>query len=497
MSRLLLINCRTDQRRVAHIVDGVTTELFFERLRDRSLVGNIYKGRVVRVLPGMQCAFVEVGLARTAFLFVGDVYNSDVPGADMGDAPIDALQENRADSHPPISELLRQGQELIVQVSKEPIGTKGARVTTQIGLPGRMIVYRPLTEQVGVSRRISDPTERARLRTIAFETKPAHGGLIVRTAGEGADAEDFRADVQFLDRLWNDIVARSADAPSPSLIHEDLDITLRSVRDLLTSDLDRVVVDDAAEAARIRDFVKRTMPDFQGAVDTWDAPDPMFERFGLEWEISRAVRRKVWLRSGGSISIDRTEALTAIDINTGRYTGKSANFEETVLEINVEAAREIAYQLRFRDIGGLIVIDFIDMALPANRERVRQALLEAMKGDKARSHVLPMSDLGLIEMTRKRVRESIVSSLTEPCFYCEGRGYLRSVEVVVDSVVSRLRQLVASGARGVLRVSVHPRVMEPLLEGCQEILERLQEDNDVEIEIIERPDMHLEEVEIG
>ena len=497
MSRLLLINCRTDQRRVAHIVDGVTTELFFERIRDRSLVGNIYKGRVVRVLPGMQCAFVEVGLARTAFLYVGDVYNSDVPDTDMGDRAIDAPAENRGDSYPPINELLRQGQELLVQVAKEPIGTKGARVTTQIGLPGRMLVYRPLTEHVGVSRRISDPAERARLRAIAADAKPAHGGLIIRTAGEGADADEFRADVGFLDRLWNDILQRSANTGSPALLHEDLDITLRSVRDLLTSDLDRVVVDDDLEADRIRDFVQRTMPDFNGDIDTWDGADPMFERFGLEWEISRAVRRKVWLRSGGSICIDRTEALTAIDINSGRYTGKTSNFEDTAVEINIEAAREIAYQLRFRDIGGLIVVDFIDMSSPSNRVRVRQALLDAMKGDRARSHVLPMSELGLIEMTRKRVRESIVSSLTEPCFYCEGRGYLRSTEVVVDSVISRLRQLVASGARGVLRVSVHPRVMEPLLEGCQEILERLQEENDVEIEVIERPDMHLEEVEIG
>ena len=255
-------------------------------------------------------------------------------------------------------------------------------------------------------------------------------------------------------------------------------------------------VDDPVEAERIREFVARTMPDFQGQVETWDKPGPMFERFGLEWEISRAVRRKVWLRSGGSICLDRTEALVAIDVNTGRFVGRSS-FEETAYEINLEAAREIAYQLRFRDIGGLIIIDFIDMANKVHRERVRDELVEALRPDKARSHVLPMSELGLIEMTRKRVRESIVQSLTEPCFYCDGRGYLRAIEVVVDSVLSRLSQLLASGASGVLRVKVHPKVMESLIENCKEVLAGIQETHDVQIEILADESLHLEKVEIG
>ena len=491
MSNLLLINCRPHQRRVAYIENGLTTELFFERVRTQGIVGNIYKGRVVRVLPGMQCAFLELGLQRTAFLYVGDVYNSDVSDTVSGPS-----NTPRPDSYPPINELLKAGQELMVQVTKEPIGSKGCRVTTQIGLPGRYVVYRPNTEHVGVSRRILDDEERERLKVIAARIKPAHGGLIVRTVGEGLNEEDLGLDLRFLTQLWDEIQSRTVKVSAPALLHEDLDITLRSVRDLLSSGLDRVLVDDCDEAQRIRAFVERTMPEFEGCVETWDKPDPMFERFGLEWEISRAVRRKVWLRSGGSISIDRTEALVAIDVNTGRYVGRSS-FEETAFEINLEAAREIAYQLRFRDIGGLIVIDFIDMADKSHRKRVREELVKALEEDKARSHVLKMSELGLIEMTRKRVRESIVQSLTESCFYCDGRGYLRAIEVVVDSVLSRLSQLIASGATGVLQVGVHPLVMESLIENCKEVLARMQEEHDVHIEIVSPEGIHLEKVEIA
>ncbi len=486
MSRLLLINRRPDQRRVALIENGLTTELFFERIHGRGPVGNVYKGRVVRVLPGMQCAFVEVGLARTAFLYVGDVYDGEVAESSGG---------GRGHKYPPIKTLVREGQELLVQVAKEPMGTKGARVTTHLSLPGRLLVYRPTVSQVGVSRRIEEPGERERLRTLAEQIKPEVGGLIVRTVGEHASEDELRADLEFLLVLWSDLHLRAGRESAPSLVHEDLDIALRSVRDLMGSELDRVLIDDPTEQERVAQFTERFMPDFSGAVELWQAPDPLFERFGLEWEISRAVRRKVWLRSGGYLAIDPTEALTAIDVNTGRNVGKS-NFEETVLENNLEATKEIAYQLRFRDIGGLIVIDFIDMASPANRERVRDSLIEALSSDKARTHVLPMSELGLIEMTRKRVRESIVQSLTEPCFYCEGRGYLRSVQVTVDSIISRLRQFMARGASGELRVLAHPRVVEPLVEECGDLLAGFEREHGVAIQVIPREDMHLEEVEI-
>ncbi len=503
MTNQLLINVQHDERRLALIEGGVTAELFYERVGHRGPVGNIYKGRVVRVLPGMQAAFVEIGLARAAFLFVGDAVppesrapslappapdDADEDGATLpSDAPA-APRRRSADHYPSIETILRQGDELLVQVTKEPMGTKGARITTHVTLPGRHVVFVPGDRRVAISRRIQDPDERERLRALGARVCPSDGGVILRTASVGVSEEDAREDLSFLTALWGDIQRRAAGADAPALIHADLDATLRSVRDLA---VDRVLVDDAGEATRIRRFIQGFVPDFRGTVEVWEGPDPLFERFGLEWEIARAMRRKIWLRSGGSIVIDRTEALTAIDVNTGRFVGKSS-FEETVLEINLEAVREIAYQLRLRNIGGLIVIDFIDMNSESHRERVHAALTEALAGDKARTHVLPMSALGLIEMTRKRVRDSNVQSLTEPCFYCDGTGYLRSVRLIIDGVLSGLEQRLSAGAAGVLHVTAHPNVTSPLVEEHGDALARLESKYQVEIQVTPDADLHVE-----
>ena len=491
VSRRLLINCRKDERRVALIESGVTTELFLERTGSLSLVGNIYKGRVVRVLPGMQAAFVEIGLPRTAFLFVGDVARpwsgGEEPALDDGAEP--------GERYPPIATLLRVGQDLLVQVSKEPIGTKGARITVHVGLPGRYLVFLPGVEHLGISRQIADPAERDRLRVIAEALKPEGGGLIVRTVGAGLEEEDFRDDLEFLLQLWGDLERRAAEVSAPALVHGDLDVTLRSVRDLLRGEYDRVTVDSAEEAERIRLFVQHSMPAFEGAVELYDGAEPMFEHYGLEWEISRAMRRKVWLRSGGSIIIDSTEALTAIDVNSGRNVGRT-NFEETILEVNLEAVREIAYQLRLRDIGGLIVIDFIDMASPKSRERVHESLVAALAADKSRTHVLPMSELGLIEMTRKRARDSIVQSLTQACPYCEGTGVLRSLRVIADAILSRVRELVRGAGADAVRVTAHPRVTETLVEERQEALAELERDHRVDISVRADESFHLEQYDV-
>ena len=501
MARLLLVNRRPDQRRVALIDNGVTTELFFERLRERSLVGNIYVGRVVRVLPGMQAAFVDVGLARTGFLFVGDVARPE--GHDLG---VDAEGEGelregpadlgRGDRYPPINELLAQGQQVLVQIAKAPMGTKGARLTTHISLPGRHLVYMPTVDHLGVSRRIKEPAERTRLKQILEQLKPAVGGLILRTAGEGLEEQDFRDDVSFLEELWADIQKRALMKRPPELIHEDLDLTLRSVRDLIQSDDDRVVVDDDAELERILGFVQRFMPNFEGSVQRWDSTDPMFERYGVEWEITRASRRKVWLKSGGYILIDRTEALTAIDVNTGRYVGK-ANFEETIVEINLEAVKEIAYQLRLRDIGGIIVIDFIDMESETNQARVTAALEHELGKDRARTKVLPVSGLGLVEMTRKRVRNSIVQDLTEPCFYCEGKGYLRSLRVIADGVIMSLHQSLRGLGEGmVAEVQAHPRITELLVEEYGDELGKVEKLYGARVDVAEKHAMHIERISV-
>ncbi len=504
MARVLLVNRRPEQRRVALIENGVTTELFFERLKDQSLVGNVYKGRVVRVLPGMQAAFVEVGLSRTAFLFVGDVARPDQDDEDGDDedgggaAAVEPKSGGRGERYPPIDTLVQNGQSLLVQVTKMPMGNKGARISTHISLPGRHLVYMPTVEHVGVSRRIQDPEERARLKAMALAAKPDVGGLIVRTASEGLDEAAIAEDVRFLTELWADIQRRGLDARAPALIHEDLDLTLRSVRDLLTDAEDRVVVDDSDELGRIVDFVRRFMPAFEGNIQRWDSPEPMFERYGVEWEITRASRRKVWLKSGGYILIDRTEALTAVDVNTGRYVGKT-NFEETIVAINLEAVKEIAYQLRLRDIGGIIVIDFIDMLSTQNQEKVVAALVAELAKDRAQTKVLAVSPLGLVEMTRKRVRNSIVHALTEPCFYCEGKGYLRSIAVICDSILFALHQQLRSARGQAVEVRAHPKVTEALVHDWELELERVETLYDAQLELSVAPEMHLEwfEIKIG
>jgi ribonuclease G len=492
MARLLLINRRPDERRVALIEGGVTRELFFERVTEQPLVGTIFKGKVVRVLPGMQCAFLEVGLARTAFLFVADVADrtSSLNQEDV-EEPTHPGMGSSIKEFPPIDSLVRVGDELLVQVTREPIGNKGARVTRHIGLPGRCLVYTPNSDHVGVSRRISNSMERMRLKAIAAALKPEKGGVIVRTAAEGLDAEDLAEDLTLLVTLWESIDQQSRELASPSRMYGDLDLTLRSIRDLVVSDGDRVVADSMEEVDRIKAFLSRFMPEVQCEVELYDGTDPMFEQYGVAWEISRAVRRKIWLRSGGYIIIDRTEALTAIDVNSGRFVGRR-DFTETVLEINLEAAQEIAYQLRLRDIGGLIVIDFIDLEEDVHRERVTDSLRKALAGDKARTYVAKMSELGLVEMTRRRARNTIVESLQQPCFYCHGTGSLKSFRVIADDIFAKLRQHLKSSKSARVRVVAHPRITELLAEERRDLLGAIEAEHDLDLVLESDPTLHME-----
>jgi ribonuclease G len=466
---------------VAVIEDGLTVELFFDPVGRQAQVGAIYKGRVVRVLASMQCAFVEVGLSRTAFLYVADMLpHGRTPGTEL----------------PAINTLVRQGDELLVQVTREAVGTKGARLTTQLTVPGRSVVLRPGLPGVSLSRRIADPDEQERLRALALACAPEGQGLIIRTAAVGVDERAFAKDVAEVSALWEAVEAEGRSASAPTTLHEDMDITLRSVRDLLVGPNDRVLVDDPEELERIRTLVRRSAPELEGQIEYWEGPDPLFERFGVEWEISRATRKRVWLKSGGTIVIDRGEALTAIDVNTGKYTGDGLSFADTVLHINLEAVEEIAYQLRFRDIGGLVVIDFIDMHDPAHQAQVYEALVARLSSDRARTRVLPVSALGLIEMTRKKVRDSIVEGLTEPCYYCDGRGRLTSVDVTVERALSQLRQRVSRGHEGALCLQAHPRVAEALIEGAGELIADLEAQSGLQIQIIAQEERHLESIDI-
>ncbi len=487
-----------------------------ERSSDRGIAGNIYKGRVVRVLPGMQAAFVDIELEKAAFLYVSDIHRpmGDIEQLLLASCETDSAEEKPEDAVDapehgeegvdlrqsyaviPIEDRLQEGQDILVQVAKEPIGSKGARITTHITLPGRHLVFMPTMDHVGVSRRIEDDAERKRLREIMCEIKPQYCGFIVRTAAEGAEREKLHAEVDFLAKLWQNIQRRAENGSVPSLIYQELDITLRAVRDLFTKEVDRLVIDSESEYRKILNFTETFMPSLKSAVELYDGEEPVFDAYGIEMEIQRALSKKIWLKSGGYIVIETTEALTAIDVNTGRYVGKR-NLEETILKTNLEAVKEIAFQLRLRNIGGIIIIDFIDMEKEANREKVWNALRDAMHKDKSKSNILQMSELGLIEMTRKRTKESIGQVLCEPCSYCEGEGYLKSKQTVCYEILRELeRQRDDFFGRNVL-VLAHPEVVAMFCDEESAPLERVEEKIHARIVVKGDPNLHLENYDIS
>ena len=516
MSAELIINSNAFETRVALVENGQVAELYVERSSDRGIAGNVYRGRVVRVLPGMQAAFVDINLDKAAFLYVSDIYRpmGDVEQAllsscedESGDEKHDEDTENGGREYGglnfrpsyngiPIEDRLQEGQDILVQVAKEPIGSKGARITTHITLPGRNLVFMPTMDHVGVSRRIEDETERKRLREIMCEIKPPYCGFIVRTAAEGAEREKLQSESDFVAKLWQSIQRRSENAPVPSLIYQELDITLRAVRDLFTKEVDRLVIDSEAEYRKILNFTETFMPSLQNEVELYEGDEPIFDSYGIEMEIQRALSKKIWLKSGGYIVIESTEALTAIDVNTGRYVGKR-NLEETILKTNLEAVKEIAFQLRLRNLGGIIIIDFIDMEKEANREKVWNALRDATYKDKSKSNILHMSELGLIEMTRKRTKESIGQVLCEPCSYCDGEGYLKSKQTVCYEVLRELeRQRKDFYGRNVL-VMAHPEVAAMFCDEERAALERVEERMHALVSVKADPNLHLENYDIA
>ncbi|MBM4129115.1 MAG: Rne/Rng family ribonuclease, partial [Nitrospira sp.] len=387
MDSEILINVRYEETRVALLEGGQVVELYFERKRDTSLVGNIYKGKVVKILPGMQSAFIDIGQDKAAFLYVTDIcteIEEYVPLVE--EEVVYSLESVSKKPKAPltIEELVQEGQEILVQVTKDPIGTKGARLSSYITLPGRYLVLMPNVEHVGISRRISDEQERLRLRKIVEETKPKGFGLIARTASEDSSEEDIKKDLEFLLLLWETIQKKKERVSAPALLYSDLDLVFRSVRDLMRQDVKRLVIDSEEGYERIKDFVKTHFDKLLGKIELYEGTEPLFDAYGIELEISRALGRKVWLKSGGYIIIDQTEAMTVIDVNTGKFVGKE-ELEDTILKANIEAVREIAYQIRLRNLGGIIIIDFIDMEKPENRERVFNAFMEAMKRDRAKN----------------------------------------------------------------------------------------------------------------
>jgi ribonuclease G len=487
VGKRILVNAGVTETRLAVQDGNLLTELYVERADRRSIVGNVYKGVVTNVLPGMQAAFVDIGLSKDAFLYAGDYIanlgaEEAAPPADDeaaeidegdGEGDVDALPEPRRQAVAPIEEMLRKGQEVLVQVSKESLGTKGARVTSFVSIPGRYIVYMPQSRHVGVSRRIHDDAERDRLRAIVKGLPAQTGGFIVRTVAEGKGEEELAADIQFLSRLWAQVQARFESARAPSLLHAEMDVTFRVVRDLFSPEVEEFVVDSPAAHDKALEYATQLVPQLASRVKRWDKDQPIFDATGIEREIEKALRRRVWLKSGGYIVIDHTEALVAIDVNTGKYVGKR-DFEETVLKINLEAATEVVRQIRLRDLGGIIIIDFIDMERAEHRDQVFKALRRALADDKARTNVLEISELGLVEMTRKRVRQSLQSLFCAPCPTCKGSGVVKSDATLSAEIFRKIQaQGGDSGGRDVV-VRVHPEMAHHLESSQRDGLEKLQ-----------------------
>src|SRR5437868_11437867 len=440
MSREIVINATKHESRIAVLDEGQVVELWVERTRQRTIVGNIYKGRVTKVLPGMQSAFVDLGLERDAFLYVSDVID-DIEDFDTNGEDEVSLDDVTPQARPEISDLLREGQEVLVQVSKDTIAGKGARITSHVTHPDRFLVYMPTVNHIGVSRRSENEEERMRLKNVLAAIRPpGAGGFIVRTAGEEREEEEFRADLKYLIDLWEQIRRRAEKASAPSAIHNDLDLVLRTIRDVLSPEFKSVWVDDVDQYQRVVEFLNQIQPNLVSRVRLYRRDEPIFDEFGIEPEIAKALKSKVWLKSGGYIVINQTEALVAIDVNTGKYVGKR-NLEETVFRTNVEAAKEIVRQIRLRDLGGIIVLDFIDMEDMSNRARLFEALENEIRKDRSKTKILQISEFGLIEMTRKRVRQSLERSLTQACPYCGGSGRIKSNTTIAFEIWRELMKL--------------------------------------------------------
>jgi len=491
MSAILFLSVNPFETRVALREKSRLVSYRAERHRTSSVVGNLYKGRVTRVLPGMQAAFVDVGLSRDGFLYVreaGGILDdfTDIFRVDDEPGPTE-------DPDTDIGDLLRQGQEILVQVVKDPIGTKGARLTTHITLPGRFLVYMPTVVQLGVSRRITDGEERSRLKTIIEQF--GGGGWIVRTAGEGQREIELEADRRYLLNLWEQVQISDDRTHAPSLVHRELSPILRAVRDTFTLAVQEAWIDDEEAFEEILDFLEQTDPSLVPRLKLHRKSTDLMSAFGIDRELEKALRPKVWLKSGGYLVVNQTEALVAIDVNTGKYVG-SKSLEETVYTLNLEAVREIVRQLRLRDLGGIVVVDFIDMEDPAHRIELYNALETELETDPARTQLLPMSDIGLIQLTRKRTRPSLDRTLSRECPYCHGSGRIKALPTICLEIRRELLAAVTTDMSGQLSLVVHPEVSHYLQGPFRDLLRELEEVHGVQVILRENPLIHQEQFEI-
>ena len=498
MSREMIISSNGHETRVAILEDDLVAEIFIERERSRGVAGNIYKGRVSKVLPGMQSAFVDVGLDRDAFLYVADVLETfeddedDADDEDAGGGRADRRGPDRG-PQPKIDELLKEGQEILVQVVKEPLGTKGARITSHATLPGRFLVFMPTVDHIGISRKIDARDERSRLRGIVREFREQRnftGGVIVRTAAAGRPQQDILDDLSYFHQVWLEIRQKMESARAPAVIYREQSLVGKLLRDLLTEEYSAIRIDHEPEYRRVVNLIQRIMPNLVSRVKHYTKEFPIFEEYGVQAEIDKALRPKVWLKSGGYIVVNQTEALVAIDVNTGRYVGKrTGSLEETILKTNLEAVNEIVRQVRLRDLGGIIVLDFIDMEEKKNRQKVYQAVEQELRKDRSPSKAVQVSDFGLVIITRKRVKQSLERVLTEPCPYCSGSGSIKSSSTICYEILAEMRKVGADlDGRGVL-LRVNPDIARALKEEERGVLKDIEAALGRAVTI--KPDAHL------
>lgn len=521
MSKELIINQTYNETRIALVENTEILDFLISRKHPHKgipAVGNIYVGRVLRVLPGMQSAFVDIGFDRAAFLYVDDAY---IPTVDEQREMAKRLEERekeeresktnklipdelsslsdtvdlkyRADVK--IQDILKEGDDILVQIAKEPISTKGPRITRHITLAGRHVVFMPFIEHIGVSRRIEDDAERERLKTVLESICPEGKGIIARTVAEGQSHKVLKADYSLLNKIWKDIQKKLEGKKAPFAAYTDLTFIQRALRDITDEDVDTIVVDDKSNQKQVEKFISKYLPKMKGKVTYHKDDKPIFEHFGIDIEVERAISNKVFLRSGGSINIDQTEALVSIDINTGKFVGKRS-LEETIFKTNLEAVKEITYQLRIRNCGGIIIIDFIDMEKAEHREEVFQALLEALKKDRAKTNVLPISGFGLVEMTRKRTRDTLTRVMCEPCPYCEGIGRVKSKTTVCYEILRELTKTLKRSNSKRISIYAHPEVSAQLSSDDFEVIEAIEEKYGANLVIRADNSYHVEHYEI-
>ena len=508
----MIISSSAHETRVAILEDDQVAEIFIEREHQRGVVGNLYKGRVSKVLPGMQSAFVDLGLERDGFLYVSDVVatfeefdrletDDDLPaqsgnggGEGRRGAPSGPRRERERGPEPKIEELLKEGQEIIVQVAKEPIGTKGARLTSHATMPGRFLVFMPTVDHVGVSRKIDSRDERGRLRGIVREFREQNGfagGVIIRTAAASRPKEDIVSDLSYFHKIWTDIRQKAESSRAPAVVYREASLVAKLLRDLLTEEYSAIRIDNEQEFRRVFELIERIMPALAPKVKLYNKEYPIFEEYGVQAEIDRALRSKVWLKSGGSIVINQTEALVAIDVNTGRYVGKktAGRLEDTILKTNLEAVKEIVRQIRLRDLGGIIVLDFIDMEEKKNRQKVFQAVEQELRKDRSPSKALQVSDFGLVIITRKRVKQSLERVLTEPCPYCLGSAVIKSRSTICYEILSEVKKISADLNGQSLILRVNPDIARALKDEERAVFKELKQSIGREIAV--KPDMQL------